>query len=376
MKFTINRERILERAEDMLVAVPSRIVTTATSGILIEVDADGRIQMCTTDLNFIMKSRSTVDAVDGRLSVVLPAQRFVNALKYMTGETVEVTAQGWTHNVQITDGVSDIRLSVIADAFPDVSYGDDVRRVCAVDGVWLRNAITQLEFAAEHNEKLDTVMNCMLIDYRDGKVAVVSGKGSIICRRTQDVLEQFLDDHTSFVIPRSTIRVLRTVLKDAERCVLAGNAEGTRLVVSTDDHSASVPLRAAAYPNYVAMYDRVSDCTTKETLLQADLRSALLRATVVLPGQPNETAPISLSMHETRIDLSLSSGAGTFQEAVTSQKEGQPLDIMFDLRRLSDGVAIMPGPDVVLQGSTRSSPMWLSSGDTEIIIMPQVRAKT
>ena len=380
MKFTINRERILGLAEDLLVVIPSRIVTTATSGFLLEVDPEGAFRMYSTDLTFTMEARSTVESTDGRLRVVIPAQRFVNALRYMTGETIEVVSQGWTHNVQMTDGTSNIRLSVISEDFPNVAFGDDNKRVCEVDSSWLRTAITQLEFAAEKNDKLHLAMNSILIDCKNSNTdaslngcTVVAGRGSIICRRKADDYTACSRENYSFILPRTAIKVIKTALKGSSTCTIGGNASGTRMIVEADNFSASMPLKAATYPNYVSMFNRKADCLTKESVNRDDLKMALLRATVVLPTQDNEASPIQLALNEARIELNMSSSAGSFQESVPANKEGPSLDLMFNLKLFSDSIGVCSDECVDISGSTSSGPVFLTSSDTEIIIMPQVR---
>ena len=374
MRFTIDRERILGISEDLMAVVPSRIVTTATSGFLIDVDPEGTMRMSATDLTFVMVARSRVIETDGRLRVIVPAQRFVNALRYMTGDTVEIISQGWTRNIQLNDGVSTIRLSVIVEDFPNVET-EDKTRVCSVSSSWLRTSITQLEFAAEHNEKLSSALNSMLIDCNcaDGHVTVVAGQGAMMCKRTCEVTESYSDEASSFVIPRNAIRVLKTVLKGANACEISGNISGTRLILDTGMYYAAVPLKAVSYPNYSGMFSRKTDCTTTEEVGKNAILSALMRASVVLPNQPNESAPIQLSLHESSIDLSMTSLVGEFNESVASTKTGESIELLFDLKRLTSSIDVMPENDITISCSTRSSPVWISSGDTEIIIMPQVR---
>ncbi|MCZ0107593.1 DNA polymerase III subunit beta [Bacillus licheniformis] len=369
MKFTIQKDRLVESVQDVLKAVSSRTTIPILTGIKI-VASDEGVSLTGSDSDISIES--FIPKEDGDLeivtiehpgSIVLQARFFSEIVKKLPMSTVEIEVQNQYLTI-IRSGKAEFNLNGLdASEYPLLPQIEE-HHAFQIPTDLLKNLIRQTVFAVSTSETRPILTG---VNWN------VTG-GELICTATDShrlalrkaKLDINEDSSYNVVIPGKSLTELSKILDDHQELVDIVITE-TQVLFKTKNVLFFSRLLDGNYPDTNRLIPQESKTNlivnTKEFLQAIDRASLLAREgrnnVVKLSAAANESIEISSNSPE----------IGKVVETVNAEQiEGEDLKISFSPKYMLDALKVLEGEDIHVSFTGAMRPFLIRTPNDDSIV--------
>jgi len=362
MKFSIEKEQILEALQKVQSIVGQRTTLPILSNVLLEAD-NNKLTLTTTDMEVSVRTGIEAD-IQRNGATTLPARRFFSICRDLPNHLVEIEV-GSDDVAEVTSGSYNCRLEGLShDDFPPMPTFEESCSYGIKQGI-LKDILQKTSYASSTDESR-TILNGSLMSFRDNKLTVVCTDG-----RRLALVEQEMDNpdaaEVDIVVPTKTVNELIKTLDDEGEAVVKTSATqvafefGNILVISK--------LIDGTYPNYRQVIP--SQCEERIAVDREMLQSAIRRVSLMLDDQ---AASVKIHITENRMELITSSPEiGESHESVPIKYTGKDIKIAFNPAFLSAPLKHLDSDEIYLELSDELSPGVIKSNVPFLYVIMPIR---
>ena len=340
MKIIFNRQNVNDAVTPLMCAVSGKSTLTAAEGILIEASADGSCVMTTFDLEKGM--RITMEAeVEEAGAAIINAQKFVQTIRVMEGETVTLTV---SENMQacISSGKSNHKMT----ALPAADY-PTIPRLVTEDGfvvgqAVLKKMLSKVMFAMASNDQRPVLNGCYFKVSNDELLMVSCDSYKLARCATKTEIENKNEDGSelkfSFIIPTKTVNELYKLLKDDEREDVRIYMSRKNIVFNIGDMVFFSRLIEGQYIDYdriILKTHRNFAVVNREKMIAALERAALITEEKIAGSVRSH---VKLAFDGGVLMIFALSTLGSTYDEIDIEQEGERIVIAFNNRFLLDSL--------------------------------------
>jgi DNA polymerase III subunit beta len=340
MKFRAERTEFAEAAAWALRTVGARATLPALSGVHLEV-ADDRLTLRSTD--YEVESELSIPVQADRDGVALvPGRLLGDVVRSLPNAAVSAEADGDRLHLTCGRATFDLRLIPNAEDFPAPRVAADDAAIAVLKADEFAKTVAQVARAASTDDAR-AVLTGVSLEASSGELTAAATDSYRLAVRT---VPWDRGAETTALVPR---RALEEARRSAEslgsevRLVL----EPTQVTFAFGDRRLTSRLIEGKFPDYRQLIPPGFE--RRLSVDRAELQEVVRRVAVV--GETNTTAtPVTLHLTADTVRVTAGSGeVGQADESLPGTLEGEPLEIAFNPRYLSDGLDAAGGERVVLE---------------------------
>ncbi len=349
MKLSCLQENLAKGLSLVGRAVPSRMAMPILGTVLVATD-HGQLKLAATNLELSI-THWVGARVETEGAVAVPARNFIDLINSLAPEPIELELEpaSLTLNVRSKDAQAQFR-GMSAEDFPTIPELEDMDGV-SLAAAELRRGLNRVVFAAATDEAHPVLMG-VLVEFEGEHATLVAGDGFRIAVERVPLLAP-IPRPTSVIIPARALSELMRILGSTEEPVMVG--------VTQHHHQAifrlsSTVLNAQLIDGTFPDYRRIIPTTrstrvvvAREELLQACKRAAIFARDaanmVRLTIKPGEMVVTSSSTE---------TGEGLTRLEVVL--DGDPMEITFNVKYLTDVLSALDEPQVMVDLTTNRAP--------------------
>ncbi|MFN2526365.1 MAG: DNA polymerase III subunit beta [Actinomycetota bacterium] len=356
MKFRCERDALVEAVQFASRAISNRATLPVLSGLRIQADESGRVDIGATDLELTMQTSLTA-GVDEPGRMIVPGRLFGEMVRNLGAG--QVSLAGGDGEIEISSGRGQFRVKALAtDDYPalpveDLEGAPDAVSI-EVDGGALSVALSQVARSASGDESRQ-ILTGVLWELSSEKLTLAATDSYRLAVRTLDVSGGGPD--RKVVLPARVLLELARALQGGGRVRASVRENLVAFAISLEQESdgSSESIIASRFiegefPNYRQLLpegytNRLT--VDREALLEVVRRVGLL-AQNNLPVKLRLEKELEVSAHTPDV--------GEGQEVVDAEYDGDPLVIAFNPQFLSDGASAIQEERLVLEASDGLKP--------------------
>ena len=377
MKIVFNRQEIRNAVAPLMCAVSGKSTLTAVEGILFEAKEDNTCVLTTFDLE--KGVRIVINAeVEEPGSYIINAQKFVQTIRVMEGETVTLTVNEKL-GAEIVSANSSHKMNALAGAdFPEIPKLTSQNTFTLKQSV-LKEMLSKVMYAMGVNDQRP-VLNGTHFRITDNVLYLVSCDSFKLakCNVTTEIEAQGTSDF-SFIIPCKTVNELYRMLDNDEEATVTVYTSRKNIVFDLDSMIFFSRLIDGDYIDYnriIITTHRISVCVDRAVLIGALERAALVTEERIAGSVRSH---VKLTVAGDYLKISATSTAGSTYEELYVEHEGDDLVIAFNNRYLIDSLRACTADRVKLSMTSPLSSINIEpveqSEDKELFLLLPVRMK-
>ncbi len=362
MKFSIEKDQILEALQKIQSIVPQRPVLPILSNVLIEA-SDGKLTLTTTDQEVSVRTTLEADVSETGAST-LPARRFFSICRELPNHQIEIAVSD-KDVASISCGAANFKLEGLSkDDFPPMPSFEESFSYQLQQGA-LKGLLQKTSYAASSDESR-AILNGSLMAFRDNKLTIVCTDG-----RRLALVEQEIDipaeAERDMVVPTKTISELIKTLEDEGEVSIKTST--TQIAFEFGSIFIISKLIDGTYPNYRQVIP--SQCEERIAIDRETLHDAVRRVSLMLDDQ---AASVKVSITENCIELLTSSPeVGEARENIPVKYSGKDITIAFNPAFMMAPLKQLDSDEVYLELSDELSPGVIKSNVPFLYVIMPIR---
>ena len=345
MKFIVNSQQLLKQLQS-LSGVLSASNTMPIIGCFPMRLEETTLIMKTTDLSTTLMARLAVETghMDQAEEVAIPSRMLLDILKTFDDVPLTFSVDTSTYTIEIASGDGQYRLAGMdAATYPAMPAAETTGKVI-MGSTALVDAINKTVFATSNDEMHQQMSGIYCEMTPDGVTFVATDAHKLVRYRRKDVSS---DESTNFILPKKPITIVKNILASRkEEIDITLEYNSTNLFLTFDNFYIITRLVDGRYPNYEAAIPK--DNPNKLILDRQSFLNTLKRVSIFAS---EATRQVRLSITADRIDISaedleLSNNA---HEAIPCQYEGDPMDIGFNAKFLTEMISYLDSEQVLVE---------------------------
>jgi DNA polymerase-3 subunit beta len=361
MKFTGNRQRLLDAFTIVGAVVSTRAIKPILQNLRMVVGKDGATLMA-TDLEVAIRWRTPLDEVSEGGDVVIPVARVLGILRETTAEKIVFESKDRTLN--LICGKSRFKiLGEDPEEFPVIpAFEDNKSLVFQRDP--FRSLIKKTHFAAAR-ERSRFAFNGVRLQV-EGDVArmiATDGKRMAVMAVPVENPDNIVTGH---IIPTKGLMMFERVLTDAD-ATLRVSVDDRQVMIKTTQAEVSSRLVDGAFPKYESVIPK--DSVLRASFKKEELLAAMRQAKLLTN---EESRSVKLTFQEDK--LILSSRATDVGEAIVeidTKMEGTPIEVAFNPDFVIEGLSAIAANEVTLRVSGKDTPSRIDGEENYVyVVMP------
>ena len=347
MKFVVSSTELLSRLQSISRVISSKNTLPILDDFLFEIH-DNMLTIMASDLESTMRTRLSLDNVDGQGKIAIEAKRLTDILKEFPEQPLifEVNQETLAVDILSDNG----KFSVVGqngDEYPEMRHLNEGSAVSvSLSGSALLKGINKTFFATADDE-LRPVMNCIFIKFdENGATFVASDTHKLVRYSNSDIK---FGGSSSFILPKKPATMLKTILPK-ENQEIKVQFDDKNAYFQLSEYEMICRLQEGQYPNYEAVIP--SNNPNRLTISRLDFATVLKRVSVFSSSSNLIKLDIKsdfVTVTAQDIDFSISA-----YEKINAQYEGDEMLIGFKSAFLIDILGAMNSENVVLQMSDPS----------------------
>ena len=377
MKIVFNRQEICNAVAPLMCAVSGKSTLTAVEGILFEAKEDNTCVLTTFDLE--KGVRIVINAeVEEPGSYIINAQKFVQTIRVMEGETVTLSVNEKL-GAEIVSANSSHKMNALAGAdFPEIPKLTSQNGFVIKQSV-LKEMLSKVMYAMGVNDQRP-VLNGTHFRITGNTLYLVSCDSFKLakCNVNTEIDAQGTSDF-SFIIPCKTVNELYRMLSYEEDATVTVYTSRKNIVFDLDRMIFFSRLIDGDYIDYnriIITTHRISVCVDRAVLISALERAALVTEERIAGSVRSH---VKLTVSGDYLKISATSTAGSTYEELYVEHEGDDLVIAFNNRYLIDSLRACSADRVKLSMTSPLSSINIEpveqSEDKELFLLLPVRMK-
>lgn len=375
MKLTCKQQDLAKGLSTVSHAVSSRTTLPILSHILVATDGDGlRLSATNLEIGITCRVPATIQQ-EGTTTV--PARLFTEFVNSLPAAGVELSLQTETHSLRVSGQRSHATIRGMDPAeFPSIPSADGGETPVILDAAELRGMIAQTTFAAATDDARP-VFTGVLARVRDNTLTFASADSFRLAVRSQTLPTDAAPGDV--LIPARTLNELGRILPTEGTVQMVVTPNRNQVLFHGDGVDLVSNLIAGQFPNFDAILPKSH--ATRATLPTADFRQAAKTAALFARDSSNIVrlkieageggiAPGVVTLQATAEDVGDSTT--TLEAAV----DGKGIEIIFNVKYLTDVLAVIDTEQVALEVNTAQQPGVVkpvsggTSGEYVYVIMP------
>ncbi|WP_372845477.1 DNA polymerase III subunit beta [Pontiella sp.] len=345
MKFSIEKEQILEALQKVQSIVGQRTTLPILSNVLLEA-SNGQLTLTTTDMEVSVRTGIEAD-IDEDGATTLPARRFFSICRDLPSHQVDIGVSNDDVCTIISGSYSCKLEGLSKDDFPPMPTFEESCTYKINQGV-LKDSFQKTSYAASADESR-AILNGSLMSFRDNKLTTVCTDG-----RRLALVEQEIDmpdeAEVDIVVPTKTVNeLIKTLDIDGEVSI---KTSATQVAFEFANIFIISKLIDGTYPNYRQVIP--SQCEERIAIDREMLQSAVRRVSLMLDDQ---AASVKIKIMENRMELLTSSPEiGESRESLPVKYSGKDITIAFNPAFLMAPLKHLDSDEIFLELSDELSP--------------------
>ncbi|KUP09973.1 DNA polymerase III subunit beta [Bacillus coahuilensis m2-6] len=350
MKFTIQRDNLVQSIQDVMKAVSSRTTIPILTGIKMIANEEG-VTLTGSDSDISIESYIPVEEEDQQIvdvqqsgGVVLQAKFFSEIVKKLPLDTVEIEVMGQYQTV-IRSGKAEFNLNGLDPAeYPHLPTIEE-ENVFKVPTDLLKTLIRQTVFAVSTSETRPILTGVNWKVEHDELNCIATDSHRLAMRKAK--IELGSDASYNVVIPGKSLNELSKILDDNNELVEIVITENQVLFKAKHLLFFS-RLLEGNYPDTSRLIP--TEKKTELELVTKDFLQAIDRASLLAREGRNNVVKLS-TLEAGSIEVSSNSPEiGKVVEEIQSGKvEGEELKISFSAKYMMDALKVLEGPEISVQ---------------------------
>jgi DNA polymerase-3 subunit beta len=325
MKIKIFKDDLIEGTQIVQNAISTHTTLPILSNILIEAKKD-RLYLTSTDLDIGISS-SVSAKVDTEGAITVPAKKFSDIIRELSGNEVEITAKK-NNSVDIKAGRAYFKLMGIdKDEFPKLPDFKDKEFITLKQSLF-RKMMEKSAFAISKDETR-YILNGVLVQIEEGSIRMVAtdGRRLVLIEESQEFPKKI---DKQVIIPQKTIQELIRNLTSQEELKII--FDENQVCFEFDNTIITSRLIEGEFPDY----EKIIPQTAKDKVVvdRDELYRAIKRVSLFTNA---DSQAIKIDILKNRMILSKSAPElGEAKDELKTEYEGKPLSIGFNPAYLTD----------------------------------------
>ena len=345
MKFSIEKDQILEALQKVQSIVGQRTTLPILSNVLLEAN-NGKLTLTTTDMEVSVRTGIEAD-IDEDGATTLPARRFFSICRDLPSHQVDIGVSNEDVATIISGSYSCKLEGLSKDDFPPMPTFEESNAYTLKQGT-LKDILQKTTYAASTDESR-AILNGSFLSFRDNKLTTVCTDGRRLALVEQEIDIQE-DAEVDIVVPTKTVSELIKTLEDEGDATIKTSA--TQVAFEFGNIFVISKLVDGTYPNYRQVIP--AQCEERIAIDREMLASAVRRVSLMLDDQ---AASVKIQITENRMELLTSSPEiGESREAVPVKYSGKDMTIAFNPGFLLAPLKHLDSDEIFLELSDELSP--------------------
>jgi DNA polymerase III subunit beta len=369
MKFSIQKDYLVQSVQDVMKAISSRTTIPILTGIKIVVSDEG-VTLTGSDSDVSIESFIPKEDEDKHIvevekegSIVLPARFFSEIVKKLPKETVEIEVQN-NFSTVIRSGKAEFNLNGLdAEEYPQLPQIEE-ENMFSVPTDLIKNMIRQTVFAVSTSETrpILTGVNWKL---ENGELTCIATDSHRLALRKAK-LETTNQEKYSIVIPGKSLNEFSKILDDSSELVDIVITEN-QVLFKTKHLLFFSRLLDGNYPDTSRLIP--DDSKTDVVLNVKEFLQSIDRASLLAREGRNNVVKLS-TMPEGIIEISSNSPEiGKVSEEVQSKSvDGEDLKISFSAKYMLDALKALEGSEIKINFTGAMRPFVIRTLDDDSML--------
>ncbi len=365
MKFTINRDLLLESLNNVSKGLSSKTPMPVLTGIKIEV-SDNQITLITTNreisVRVVLDQIDTIN-IDENGVCVVPGKYFIDIIKKLEGNEVEFTLFDTNTIKIISERTTFTLISLDSTNYPNINFAVTSEPII-INSQKLKNFIRQTSFAAGVNENR-MVLTGVCLEIENNKLQMTATDSYRLAKKTS--LEDSEYPKTKIIIPSKSIEELSKILEDENEDVKMYFANN-RALFEYKNISFVTRLIEGSFPD-------TSSIIPTESIIEITFNKNILLSTV-------DRASLFTTQNNGSIIKMITDNEGVVQIASISTEIGKVVDeiipikidktcnfqIAFSAKYFLEAIKAFDGSEIVIKFTGELKPFLLTSPENDNFI--------
>ena len=307
----------------------------------------GCLDLTATDLEIGIRCIIPAEIIEPG-EIVLPSRYITELIKKLPALPVHFQSDHFSTGAVIKYGQSETIINGFpADEFPQISFESESQDLIFTSAAF-KDAVRKISYAVSQ-EETRPVYTGILMEIGSGEVNLVATDTYRMARFTLPFDKDSSHD-INLIIPGKTLNELTKIIADGETKIHL-SLLGNQVLFKSGNICLISRLIDGNFPSYRKVIP--TDCVSRVRIKTRDLLEATDRAALIA----RENAPvIKLHIDQKIISIKVSTEAGRVDEKVMASHEGEPLQVAFNARYLSDALRVIGAEDVEMEFTGPLSP--------------------
>ncbi len=345
MKFIVNSQQLHKQLQSLSGVLSSSNTMPIIGCFLFHLE-ENNLTIKTTDLSTTLVAKMTVET--GRMEnpeeVAVPSKMLLDILKTFDDVPLTFNVDPSNYTVDIVSGQGQYRLAGMdAATYPTMPVAESTSKV-VMSSAALVDAINKTVFATSNDEMHQQMSGIYCEMTPDGVTFVATDAHKLVRYRRKDVAS---DESTNFILPKKPTIIVKNILVGRkEESDITIEYNNTNLFITFDNFYIVCRLVDGRYPNYEAAIPK--DNPNKLILDRQSFLNTLRRVSI-FASEATRQVRLSISADKLEIsaeDLELSNNA---RETLPCQYEGDPMDIGFNAKFLTEMISYLDSEQVLVE---------------------------
>ncbi len=352
MKFTINQRELSKHINIAQKGISSRTTLQILDGILIESMKD-KIKLTATDLEISIETFVNCQVVEEG-SIVVNSRIFGDIIKKLPDAPINIEVNNNNINIKCENSEFNIIGNPGVD-YPDLPIVEENDKFTLPKDLF-KNAIRQTVFATTQDETRPTLTG-VLLEIEDNQISFVSLDGYRLALRKIPINS---DISLKIIIPGRSLNELNKILEDREEDIIISSSTG-QVLFNIGDTIVYSRLLEGQFFNYKDIMRK--DHKTKVIVNKREFQNGLERASLL--AKEEKANLVRLNVLDDNVIIRSNSEIGDVFEKISSNQDGENLNIAFNSRYILEGIKIMDAEEIELNFMGSLNPCIINGVDDE-----------
>jgi DNA polymerase-3 subunit beta len=345
MKFIVNSQQLLKQLQSLSGVLTSNNTMPIINCFHFHLE-ENALTIKTTDLSTTLVARMEVET--GRMEkaeeVAIPSKMLLEILKSFDDVPMTFSVDPSSYAIELASGEGEYHLAGMdAETYPTMPTAEGTSTVVMSCSA-LVSAINKTYFATSNDEMHQQMSGIFCEMNPDGVTFVATDAHKLVRYRRKDITSSA---SASFILPKKPITIVKNILaarkEDGDVTIEYNN---TNLFITFDNFYIVCRLVDGRYPNYEAAIPK--DNPNRLLLDRQSFLNTLRRVSIF----SNEaTRQVRLSIMSNKLDISAEDleFSNKAHETIPCQYEGDPMDIGFNAKFLTEMISNLDSEQVLVE---------------------------
>jgi DNA polymerase-3 subunit beta len=357
MKFTCLQENFSKGLGIVSRAISNNSFQPILSNVLITVK-EGRVKLT----GFNGNTAITYDmgaSIDKEGAITVPINLIKEFVSNVNSTNIDVELKSSALNINTEKSLTKFN-GLAAESYPDLPDVSSTSFKFEVDSKNFSDAISSVAFSSS-NDDTRPILTGVLLNYRDGKLTVVSADGF---RLSEKEIKVDAGKATfSVVVPAKTLLEVSRIFGGSKSPVGITLSEGDSLAIfESDAVRVSTRIINGVFPDYKKL---IPEETTHSAIFDAGELLEAVRLTSVFAKGDDSHSPLTFHLNpDGYIKLTaISAETGESHSQIDAQIEGESLTVVFNVKYLLDFLNVIKSGQLTFKSNGNLTPGVLESSE-------------